>query len=149
MHKNKNVYVSYFAKDFKQALSPFSTSRTKFELEKPDTTWLLTDTVEFEKQGFYMLRTDTNHLYGKVLNVFSKNYPKSATPTEMIMPLRYLTSANEYKKILKEPNKKIAIDKFWLNRTGNISRAKELIRIYYTRQKLANKYFTTYWFCLW
>ena len=144
LHKNKDVYVSYFNKEFKQALSPFSTSREKFELEKPDTTWLLTDTIEFEKQGFYMLRTDTNRLYGKILNVFSKNYPKSATPTEMLAPIRYLTSTNEYKKLQKEPNRKIAIDKFWLNRTGNIARAKELIRIYYTRQKLANKYFTSY-----
>ncbi len=144
IHKNKKVFISYFKNEFKPALSPFSTNKAKFELEKPDTTWLLTDTVEFTKTGFYLLRTDTNRLYGAVLHVFSKNYPKSATPTEMLSPVRYLTSANEFKKLLKEPNRKIAIDKFWLNRTGNIARAKELIRVYYTRQKLANKYFTSY-----
>jgi GWxTD domain-containing protein len=144
IHKNKNVYISFFNKKFAQALSPFSTNKSKFELGKPDTTWLLTDTITFTKEGFYLLRTDTTRNFGAVLNVFSANFPKSATPTEMLEPIRYLTSAKEFKKLQKEPNRKIAIDKFWLNRTGNIARAKELIRIYYTRQKLANKYFTSY-----
>jgi len=144
IHKNKKVFISYFDTKFKPALSPFSTNKSKFKLEKPDSTWLLTDTIEFTKEGLYFLRTDTNRMYGAILNVFSKNFPKSATPTEMLAPVRYLTSTNEYKKLLKEPNRKIAIDKFWLNRTGNIARAKELIRIYYTRQKLANTYFTSY-----
>ncbi len=144
IHKNKKVFISYFNKEFKPALSPFSTNKSKLELEKPDTTWLLTDTIEFKNEGLYLLRTDTSRMYGAVLNVFSNNFPKSATPTEMVAPVRYLTSTNEYKKLLKEPNRKIAIDKYWLNRTGNIARAKELIRVYYTRQKLANKYFTSY-----
>lgn len=144
IHAGKEVYVSYFNEKISPALSPFSTSSFKFKTEKPDTTWLLTDTVEFNNVGMYLIRTDTNRFVGKVLNVFSKNYPKAATPSEMMKPLRYLTSVKEYKKMLLEPNKKIAVDKFWLNRTGNASRAKELIRVYYTRQKLANKYFTSY-----
>lgn len=144
IHKGKKVYVSYFKQKFQQALSPFSTNVFKLKLEKPDTTWLLTDTTEFLLEGFYLLRTDTNRNFGKVLNVFSKSYPKLTTPTKMIEPLRYLSTINEYKKLKKEPNRKIAIDKYWLNRTGNIARAKELIRVYYTRQKLANTYFTSY-----
>ena len=66
IHKNKKVFISFFKNDFKQALSPFSTNKAKFELEKPDSTWLLSDTIEFTTEGFYLLRTDTNRMYGAV-----------------------------------------------------------------------------------
>lgn len=144
INKGENIYVSYYNRNFPKAYAPFSTSALKLGLEKADSTWLLNDTINFSQKGLYILRTDTNKLKGKIINIFSKNFPKLSTPTNLIKPIRYLTSKNEYNKILEEKNRKVAIDRFWLNRTGHKNRAKELLRIYYTRVNLANKYFTSY-----
>ena len=41
------------------------------------------------------------------------------------------------------PNLKLALDNFWLDRTGNPDRARELIRVYYNRVYYSNYYFTS------
>ena len=44
------------------------------------------------------------------------------------MPLRYLTSKNEYERMLRYTNKKTAVDSFWLSSGGSIDRGKDLVR---------------------
>ena len=39
---------------------------------------------------------------------------------------------------------KVALDDFWIKCGGNIDKARELIRIYYTRVFYSNYYFTSY-----
>jgi GWxTD domain-containing protein len=144
VHKTKKIYASYYKMQFNKALQPYSTNKEKIILTKPDTMFLLTDTINLTENGLYLLRTDTTRKNGAFLNVFSKNYPNITTPVELLNKISYLTSTSEYNQIVENDNKKIALDKYWLNLTGSSSRAKDLIRIYYTRVKLANKYFTSY-----
>jgi GWxTD domain-containing protein len=43
-----------------------------------------------------------------------------------------------------EPNRKLAIDNFWLKLNPDIASARELIRVYYKRAYFANIYFSSY-----
>ena len=62
----------------------------------------------------------------------------------MIPPLAYLATPEEMEEMLTAGKPKLALDKFWLDRTGSIERSKELIRIYYNRTLFSNFYFTSY-----
>ncbi len=62
----------------------------------------------------------------------------------MIQATRYIMAKKEFDKCNDNPNKKEAIDYFWLDIAGNNERAKELIRKYYLRVQDANQKFTSY-----
>ena len=62
----------------------------------------------------------------------------------MIEPLAYLASADEISVIRSAPKPKAALDEFWIKCGGNVEKARELIRIYYTRVLYSNYYFTSY-----
>jgi GWxTD domain-containing protein len=42
------------------------------------------------------------------------------------------------------PRPKLALDEFWIKCANNVDKARELIRIYYTRVQYADMYFTSY-----
>jgi GWxTD domain-containing protein len=50
----------------------------------------------------------------------------------------------EFEVMLQAPDRKVAIDKFWLDIAGNTERARALISAYYTRVADANRFFTSY-----
>ena len=141
--KQNEFVVSYFSDIFTPALLPFSTTEKKHEF-KSDSTFVINENLNVEKIGLYLVRADSNISKGVSLLNFTPNYPNLKTPEELFYPLRYITSSAEYKRMLNAKSKKLEIDKFWLNLTGNANRARELIKIYYSRVKLANKYFTSY-----
>jgi GWxTD domain-containing protein len=62
----------------------------------------------------------------------------------MIEPLAYLATENELNKMRAAERPKMALDEFWIKCGGNVEKARELIRIYYTRVLYANYYFTSY-----
>jgi GWxTD domain-containing protein len=53
-------------------------------------------------------------------------------------------SKEEFESCKQAPDKKAAIDKFWLTIGGSNERARELLKRYYGRVKEANKYFSSY-----
>ena len=141
--KQKEFIVSYYSTKFHPAFLPFSTQVKNIDLN-PDSIFKITNELNIEKYGLFLLRADTNIAKGISLLNFTPNYPNLKTPEELLEPLKYITSSSEFKKLKNNPSKKLAVDKFWLNITGNKNRARELIKIYYTRVKLANIYFTSY-----
>ena len=66
------------------------------------------------------------------------------TPEAMIEPLAYLATPDEMEDMRSSPKPKIALDEFWIKCGSNVDKARELIRIYYTRVLYANFYFTSY-----
>lgn len=141
--KQKEFFVSYYSAKFHPAFLPFSTQVKNIDLN-PDSVFLINGNLNINKNGLFFMRADTNISKGISLLNFTPNYPSLKTPEELLEPLRYITSSSEFKKLKNNPSKKLAVDKFWLNITGNKNRARELIKIYYTRVKLANIYFTSY-----
>ena len=62
----------------------------------------------------------------------------------MFEPLAYLASQDEVAALRASAKPKVALDDFWIKCGGNIEKARELIRIYYTRVLYSNYYFTSY-----
>jgi GWxTD domain-containing protein len=98
--------------------------------------------LSFSFKGLYHFRFDTNQPWGLTVVNFGDNFPKVKNPEEMIEPLAYITNSADYKKLLNAENKKLTIDDFWLENSGNTGRAREMIRIYYNRVYFTNYYFT-------
>ena len=73
------------------------------------------------------------------------HFPAITQMEEMIGPIRYLCSKEEFERIQNSHDgPENAFDKFWIRSGGNKSKAKELIKIYYSRVQDANQNFTSY-----
>ncbi|HOO99972.1 MAG TPA: GWxTD domain-containing protein, partial [Bacteroidales bacterium] len=114
----------------------------------PDTTIALpySDTlpIMFPKRGIYLCSVDSNLTEGYAFYNFGPSYPEMNAPETMIEALAYLASEVEMRNLLNAERPKMALDEFWIKCGGNVERARELIRIYYTRVVYANYYFTSY-----
>lgn len=142
------LYFKYFKKEFAMPLPPFSTKKITPEILKPDSVWSVayTDSTVFKlsKKGMYFIQTDSCRTDGMTIYNFGSYYPEIKEAEELLKPIRFLTTKKKYEQFNAYENIKMALDDFWLNTTGNVTRSKELIRIYYNRIQLANKYFASY-----
>lgn len=144
------LFVKYYKKDFPIAAPPFSILDPRpFEI-KPDSTFIvpLNDTgtyvSSFAKEGIYNFVSDTNQRDGLTLYRYNEGFPEVTRADQMLYPMRFITSKDEYDNINNSKNKKAAIESFWINCAGNQERAKEVIRKFYNRVKNSNIYFSSY-----
>jgi GWxTD domain-containing protein len=98
----------------------------------------------FPKEGIYFCSIDRNVKEGFTFLNLGSTYPKVTTPERMIEPLVYLASQDEMTELKSAAKPKAALDEFWIKCGGNVDRARELIRIFYTRLLYSNYYFTSY-----
>ena len=63
---------------------------------------------------------------------------------DLALPLRYITTNDEYDQVIKGGNLKKSVDQYWLRIGGSPQRARELISAFYGRVQFANQYFTSY-----
>lgn len=96
------------------------------------------------REGIYLFTTGRNIKEGYTFLNLGESYPAMTTPEIMLKPLVYLASRNEIEDLASAIKPKIALDEFWIKCGGNIDKARELIRIYYTRVLYSNYYFTSY-----
>ncbi len=96
------------------------------------------------KEGLYCIQKDTTTDTGMCFINAGNNFPFVKSSKEMLYSLEYLCKKKEFRDLLGNSNKKLALDRFWLKCAGNMNRARELIRIYYNRVLYANVYFTSY-----
>lgn len=143
-----SVYVSYYGSEIPLPRPSFSTSREREFLNKPDSLWVFpfakAVSYKFNYKGIYHLQLDTTADAGLTLANFGSSYPKVQDVDQLIESLAYLTTSAEYDKLKNATNKKLAVDNFWIERTGDLGRARELIRVYYNRVFFANYYFTSF-----
>jgi len=92
--------------------------------------------------GVHHLRTDTADEKGFTLFVLTEAYPYVGTGADMLKPLRYITSMQEYERISTSAEPRRAIERFWLDAAGDRERAREAIRVFYGRVENANRWFT-------
>jgi GWxTD domain-containing protein len=96
------------------------------------------------KEGIYQCSVERNTKEGLTLLNFGESYPQMNSPEVMIESLAYLATADEISELRSSVKQKIALDDFWIKLGGNVDKARELIRIYYTRVLYSNFYFTSY-----
>jgi len=115
---------------------------------KPDTIVALPYSEDlplmFPKKGIYFCSVGRNINEGYTFLNLGAEFPGMSSPEQMIEPLCYLASPDEMTDIKANPKPKMALDGFWLGCGKNVEKARELIRIYYTRVLYANYYFTSY-----
>jgi GWxTD domain-containing protein len=145
------LYVWYQSPDYTLPPPPFSVSAPKlmkydadylYQAKKIDS--LQVFAFRFKEQGIYQFKSQLNAKTGKSVQVFYEGYPKMMTYENMVAPLRFLTTKNEFEELTENPNKRVAVENFWLEVGQNKNRARELIKEFYSRVELANKLFTTY-----
>lgn len=145
-----NLYVRYYNREFPLASPPFSVNSPKPFQYKPDSLFIVQLSekgklnFKAEKKGFYHFQLDTSRREGLTLFYFSEVFPQVKKAEDLVTPLRFIVSKQEYETISANPNPKAAIEKFWLGCTGSQDRAKETIRKYYNRVQDANYHFTSY-----
>jgi GWxTD domain-containing protein len=152
--KNKTgadkYYVRYYKRDFPLPPPPFSIYNPKLFDYKADSTFTLqvnpgdTSGFCFPARGFYHLQTDTTTHDGLTIYRYDDVFPFVRSVDYLLSPLRYISSKSEYEKMNTAPNKKLAVDSFWVACAGSAERARELIKKFYNRVQDANNYFSSY-----
>jgi len=147
LHSKFNaLYKMYFPPDSTIPLSPYASDPA------------YADTLSFamadslgrslilgaQQEGYFYVTADTLSQNGLLIPCFSEDYPNITRLDKLAEPLAYLTSKAEFDSIRYASHKKLAIDDFWLSCTNDTRRAKELLKIFYTRAVFANMYFSDY-----
>jgi GWxTD domain-containing protein len=148
--QKERLFVSYYKQDFPLAEPPYSMNGSNNSSITRDSLFVLTlqgrspGNIILNDPGIYFFQTDTIQTDGFSVFRFYNNFPLVTTPQQMLKPLRYITSKQEFADLTNSKNTKSAIDNFWIKNTGDINRAQELIRLFYNRVQDANAYFTSY-----
>jgi GWxTD domain-containing protein len=142
------IYIRFQKDNTPLPPPPFSVQTERNFTFRTDSLWTFSYNPQksfmFPYQGLYLVQTDSTQNEGLFFANYGSSYPKIKEPMQMIPPLEYLTTSEEFRNLQKVINKKIAVDNYWLNLTNNVDMARELIRIYYNRFYYANLYFTSY-----
>ena len=150
--KNKmdSLFVRYYKRNFPFPAPPFAETQPIYFEYKADSTFILkcdsNNNVSFQlsKEGFYHFQCDTIQKNGLTLFRFNDEFPEFGSAEQLLSPLRYITSREEFEEMEKSKNAKSEVDNFWLNISSSKERAKEIIRKFYNRVKESNTYFTSY-----
>ena len=97
---------------------------------------------DLPNEGFVFFQLDTLNDLGFTLFNFHNDYPLLKSAEQLIPPLRYLTTKDEFDLLVSSINPKVAVDKYWLSNATSKERARTLIRVYYSRVEFANKLFS-------
>jgi len=99
--------------------------------------------LRLNRQGVYFIQPDTAARQGFTVLCFPAGYPQVTNAEQLAPPLRYLTTGEEYGKLMRAADVKKAVDEFWLEKCGSEERAREVIRRFYKRVETTNRFFTT------
>lgn len=143
-----SLFISYY-KPFKEVPDPPSMILPEKTLDyMPDKIVALaySDTLPmmFPKEGIYHCTIGRDTKDGYTFFNLGTTYPSMRSPDAMIEPLAYLASQDELDTMRLAVRQKAALDDFWIKIGGNVDKARELIRIYYTRVLYTNFYFASY-----
>lgn len=146
-----DIALKYFFVDQPLAKPPFSEAeKVENIVLNPDSTANFNfdslNTVSFNipAKGLYFMQTSQGVNEGPTFFSFQNNFPEVKDVENMIEPMRYITTKEEFNKLLEAENKKLAMDEFWLEIAGGTERARTLIKEYFNRVESANLYFTSY-----
>lgn len=95
-----------------------------------------------DSSGFDHFRIDTASTAGFTLFTFNNTYPTVRTAPDMVPPMRYITSLQEWDRIISSGDQRRELEKFWADAAGSRDRAREAIDAYYSRVESANRHFT-------
>lgn len=143
--RSERVYISVFPPRNILPLPPFSLDEQADNVPLPDSTFYMAYSEQLlyklGGQGIYVFHFKPDIAKGLCLTQFGDRYPQVIQPEDMLPPLQYITTHEEYQKLIANPDLKGAVDEFWLDKGKSFGNARDLIRVYYNRVVFANLYF--------
>ncbi len=144
------VRVVFYEPSTRLARPPFDIEVPSREAFRPYMNFTIRDSAGYfplellDKSGIYFVKSDTVAQSGTTFFKFSESHPKITSGDQLVGPLQYIATNEEFKELMVAANKKIAAENFWIRRCGSKERAKEVIQAFYKRVEEANEYFTSY-----
>lgn len=142
-----NIYVSRFQLNRTLPRPPYDVTEYQDPIPVPDSTWIETwshqKLFELRKEGVYLFHLKAAPVEGLCLLHISDHFPQIQHSDDLLPPLQYLTTEDEFRIMMAQDNPKKAADDFWLEKGKSFANARDLIRVYYNRVLFANHYFTT------
>ena len=116
-----------------------------FDFRKTGTLNFDSGTSKFqpEPSGIYHFFPEKMENQGFYLYHFRDGFPFISNAEQMIEPLRYISTNEEFTKLKNAADKKKALDEYWLELAGNEDRAREAMAAFYGRIENSNKYFSS------
>ncbi|MDA3866569.1 MAG: GWxTD domain-containing protein [Salinivirgaceae bacterium] len=96
-----------------------------------------------KKTGSYVINSTATTDGGLRFVSGDEHFPAIRTAETMVHPIRMLTNAEEWEKLLTY-RPKIAVDTFWLVAAANTEEARLQIQVFYNRLQLANLKFSSH-----
>ena len=138
--------VSYYNDDFPPAAPAFSEAQARVSKGMEiDSVYRVNggEEINFSRKGLYLVQKDTNSLQGFSFRA-EEDYPQYSRIVNLPGPLIYISTRQEYDRLALTQGNKKAFDRVILNIATETERAKVLMRSYFRRVELANRYFTSY-----
>ena len=147
MGRGAGKYFGFLYKDhFSPSFPAFSTevpdANKRFVIEKVDPA---TYGYKIPNENYmYYFQNDTSSQKGVSFYSQKEYFPRNKEFDELIGPLIYIATENEFKKLETARNKKSAFDDFWLSLIPSQKLAARTLRNYFRRVAQANVNFTSY-----
>lgn len=144
------LYVNFYDREFPIAAPPFAAVSQRAFNFTPDKVFRLKRNqancfkMYVTQNGIYQINRDSISKTGGALYYFGASFPEAKTINDLLLPLRYITTTDEYEKLTSGDNIKKNIDTYWLGVGGSPDRAKSLLQEYYGRVEKSNIYFSSY-----
>jgi GWxTD domain-containing protein len=146
--KSKQFIVNCYFRSFPLAAPAFRIDAPTVFSTKADSTFSISvDSIlslRLNRYGFYHFISDDNSRNGVTVFLFPEDFPSVTNASQLIDATRYLTTSKEHLNLVQSTNKKVDLDRFWLEKGGTQEQARNLIRIYYQRVQFANHFFSSY-----
>lgn len=142
-----HLFIFRYSQNFNPPFPPFSKNTADSDpLLLPDSTFTLTNgqKISFSKEGLYLVQSDTTSAEGFSFRVNTPSYPRYTRIQDLIDPLVFISTKDEFTQLEQSNGDKVAFDKIIIGITRDRDRAKRFMKSYYTRVELANKYFSSY-----
>jgi len=144
---SRPFYVSYFDEDFPAAYPPFAEKESKADrfLFHDSTFQVLPgSSLSLSKTGLYLFQKDTSSAEGFALRAVNKSFPRFAKIEDLIKPLIFICTQDEYTALQNSKGDKAKFDKVILDITKDKERASNFMKSYFRKVELANLYFTSF-----
>jgi GWxTD domain-containing protein len=138
--------VSYYNDNFPPAAPVFSEAQARVSpVIRSDSAYEVSgnETIAFAQKGLYLLQKDTISLKGFAVRA-ENDYPQYSRLASLTGPLIYICTRQEYERLAASTGNKKAFDRVILSIASQTDRARILMRNYFRRVELANRYFTSY-----
>ncbi|MFI5203680.1 MAG: GWxTD domain-containing protein [Flavobacteriales bacterium] len=148
--KNKKLFIRYYNRNFGTSPPPFSSGKPATFSYRADSVFTYQANekgkISFRKKGngFYHVQLDSTTREGYTIYCLPVGYPSIRSGVQMLDPLLFICSKDEYTGMITKTDHHKAAEDFWISRSTTRERAREVIRQFYQRVEEANKEFTSY-----